>query len=157
MMDMSGKELKGDSDHVLEVSSINSTTPLAAKDSTSNLNQLASQSRSNLSTTPTVTFSPSQNVALSPSDASILSDAFRRALRKPDWKANDDEDEEDDASALNEEERRRRKEAKQLMKMELAEEGTGLQTVQRRPTHVQIRKQSDGSGSSVGDKVDDGH
>jgi hypothetical protein len=86
-----------------------------------------------------VSFS-NENQPISASDAALLSDAFRKVLRKPDWKPEDDED---DDTNLSQEERLRRREAKELMKKELAEEGTDLQNISRRHTKVEIRNVSD--------------
>lgn len=116
-----------DSEFPAEVESIHSTTPLANKE------EIRSKSKS------TVSFS-NENQPISASDAALLSDAFRKVLRKPDWKP---EYEEDDDTNLSQEERLRRREAKELMKKELAEEGTDLQNISRRHTKVEIRNVSD--------------
>jgi len=71
-----------------------------------------------------------------------LSDAFRHGLRKPEWGADVDEDE-DDEEKLTEEEKRLRREAKELMKKELAEEGTGLQSVSRRQARIETMNAKD--------------
>ena len=113
-----------DSESPVETESIHSTTPLSEKE----------EMRSN----PKVSFS-SENQPISASDAALLSDAFRKVLRKPDWKP---EDEEDDDTNLSQEERLRRKEAKELMKKELAEEGTDLQNISSH-TKVEIHNISD--------------
>ncbi|CAG8611746.1 14062_t:CDS:2 [Ambispora leptoticha] len=132
-----GKRLSdksGEPESPVEASSIYSTTPLATKNSMSSLNQklgiVSFSSESNL-------LQPQQQPAF---DAAMLSDAYRQVLRKPDWKEEDDDEEFDTEIGLSEEERRRRREAKEIMKQELAEEGRGLHSVQRRHTKVQVHK-----------------
>lgn len=117
-----------DSESPAEAESIHSTTPLANKDEM----RLKPKSK--------VSF---ENQPISASDAALLSDAFRKVLRKPDWKP---EDEEDDDTNLSQEERLRRREAKELMKKELAEEGTDLQNISIRHTKVEIHNISDELG-----------
>jgi hypothetical protein len=117
-----------DSESPAEAESIHSTTPLANKD------------EMRLNPKSKVSF---ENQPISASDAALLSDAFRKVLRKPDWKP---EDEEDDDTNLSQEERLRRREAKELMKKELAEEGTDLQNISIRHTKVEIRNISDELG-----------
>ncbi|CAJ0759287.1 17103_t:CDS:2 [Entrophospora sp. SA101] len=82
-------------------------------------------------------------------DAALISDAFRKVLRKPNWKHGDNDiDEEDFDANLSEEDLARRREAKELMKKELAEEGTGIHSVSRRQTtieHSSIREWKDDS------------
>ncbi|CAB4477541.1 uncharacterized protein OCT59_013106 [Rhizophagus irregularis] len=117
-----------DSESPVEAESIHSTTPLANKD------------EMRLNPKSKVSF---ENQPISASDAALLSDAFRKVLRKPDWKPEDDED---DDTNLSQEERLRRREAKELMKKELAEEGTDLQNISIRHTKVEIRNISDELG-----------
>ncbi|CAI2165940.1 2509_t:CDS:2 [Funneliformis geosporum] len=114
-----------DSESPIEAESIHSTTPLAMKEDT------------RLKPKSTVS---NENQPISASDAALLSDAFRKVLRKPDWKPEEDDD---DGMDLSSEERLRRREAKELMKKELAEEGTDLQNLSRRHTKVEIRNISD--------------
>uniref|UniRef100_A0A1D1XDT8 Uncharacterized protein n=1 Tax=Anthurium amnicola TaxID=1678845 RepID=A0A1D1XDT8_9ARAE len=117
-----------DSESPVEAESIHSTTPLANKE------------EMRLKPKSTVSFSSNENQPISASDAALLSDAFRKVLRKPDWKP---EDEEDDDTNLSQEERLRRREAKELMKKELAEEGTDLQNISIRHTKVEIHNIND--------------
>ncbi|CAG8440165.1 6309_t:CDS:2 [Funneliformis caledonium] len=120
-----------DSESPIESESIHSTTPLAMKEET------------RLKPKTTI---PNDNQPISASDAALLSDAFRKVLRKPDWKPEEDDDDDTD---LSNEERLRRREAKELMKKELAEEGTDLQNLSRRHTKVEIRNINDGPERDV--------
>nr|CAG8524597.1 7845_t:CDS:2 [Entrophospora candida] len=108
-------------DYPIEESSIHSTTPLAINNN--NINKT--------------------------NNAALISDAFRKVLRKPNWKHGDDDTDEEDFDAnLSEEDLARRREAKELMKKELAEEGTGIHSVSRRQTtieHSSIREWKDDS------------
>ncbi|CAG8543121.1 10554_t:CDS:2 [Paraglomus brasilianum] len=101
----------------VDVASISSVTPLSKKESQPNIAQrmsLSSPSRSSLTGNPSVTFSSVSSAgALSVSDAAFLSDAFRHGLRKPEWGA------------------------------DLAEEGTGLQSVSRKQARIEIMNAKD--------------
>jgi hypothetical protein len=141
----------------VDVASITSVTPLSKKESQPNIAQaiqrvsLSSPSRSSLAGVPNVTFSSVSSAgALSVSEAAFLSDAFRHTLRKPEWKTeedehddDDDDDHDDDGEELSEEEKKLRREAKELMKKELAEEGTGLQSVSRKQARIETMPEKD--------------
>ncbi|GJJ69031.1 hypothetical protein EMPS_01377 [Entomortierella parvispora] len=63
--------------------------------------------------------------ALTPGDAQLIAETFRKSMRRPRWDSEDDEEEQDES----------RRAAKELLRKELSEEGVDVQRgVQRRVT-----------------------
>lgn len=77
------------------------------------------------------------NSVLSSTDAIMIADTFRNLMRKPDWNEKSDELEMDTTAESDETEAERRKRlGKELLAQQLAEEGTQVQRIERRPTHL---------------------
>jgi hypothetical protein len=74
------------------------------------------------------------NSVLSSTDALMIADTFRNLMRKPDWNEKSDELEMENTEENDEEKRKRL--GNELLRQQLAEEGTQVQRIERRPTHL---------------------
>ncbi|CAO3680070.1 unnamed protein product [Umbelopsis ramanniana] len=74
------------------------------------------------------------NSVLSSTDALMIADTFRSLMRKPDWNEKSDEVEMENTEENDEEKRKRL--GNELLRQQLAEEGTQVQRIERRPTQL---------------------
>ncbi|KAI7883104.1 hypothetical protein K492DRAFT_205651 [Lichtheimia hyalospora FSU 10163] len=85
---------------------------------------------------------------LSSTDAIMIADTFRQFMRKPEWKNNREHTEEEDYGddntfkQLDENEQRKRL-GDELLRKELAEEGTSVYQIERRPGRYNSKNQDD--------------
>lgn len=64
----------------------------------------------------------------------MIADTFRSLMRKPDWNEKSDEVEMENTEENDEEKRKRL--GNELLRQQLAEEGTQVQRIERRPTQL---------------------
>ncbi|RUS14005.1 hypothetical protein BC937DRAFT_94485 [Endogone sp. FLAS-F59071] len=89
---------------------------------------------------PTINEPRSSTSVLTSNDAMLIADTFRQFMRKPDWQEQELNDLSSPSTSGNDEdeEERRRRLGDELLRKELAEEGTPMQRVQRKATHVNV-------------------
>jgi hypothetical protein len=90
------------------------------------------------------------NSVLSSTDAIMIADTFRNLMRKPDWNEKSDDVEMETADESDDEKRKRL--GKELLRQRLAEEGTQVQRIERRPT--QIKSITTAQGKAIFDNDD---
>jgi hypothetical protein len=74
---------------------------------------------------------------LSSTDAIMIADTFRSLMRKPDWNEKSDDLEMNPTEENDESDAEKRKRlGKELLRQQLAEEGTQVQRIERRPTQL---------------------
>lgn len=138
-----------------DLSSINSLTPItgprgggAVSPQSTSTPQNASEIQQQSATTANMDPRQSSSV-LSSTDAIMIADTFRQFMRKPEWKNNnehpgddDDDGDENTFKQLDESEQRKRL-GDELLRKELAEEGTSVYQIERRPGRYNSKNQDD--------------
>lgn len=138
-----------------DLSSINSLTPItgtrgggAVSPQSTNTPQNASEIQQQQQA---ATIDPRQSSSvLSSTDAIMIADTFRQFMRKPEWKNNherpeeedDDDDDENTFKQLDENEQRKRL-GDELLRKELAEEGTSVYQIERRSGRYNSKNQDE--------------
>ncbi|CDS02931.1 hypothetical protein LRAMOSA00333 [Lichtheimia ramosa] len=138
-----------------DLSSINSLTPItgtrgggAVSPQSTNTPQNASEIQQQQQA---ATIDPRQSSSvLSSTDAIMIADTFRQFMRKPEWKNNherpeeeeEDDDDENTFKQLDENEQRKRL-GDELLRKELAEEGTSVYQIERRSGRYNSKNQDE--------------
>ncbi|KAI9287194.1 hypothetical protein BC943DRAFT_350790 [Umbelopsis sp. AD052] len=91
------------------------------------------------------------NSVLSSTDALMIADKFRNLMRKPDWNEKSDDVEMEQHFEENDEDKRKRL-GNELLRQQLAEEGTQVQRIERRPT--QLKSITTAEGKAIFDNDD---
>lgn len=141
-----------------DLSSINSLTPITgtrggggavSPQSTSTPPNTSEIQQQQQQQSTIATMDPRQSSSvLSSTDAIMIADTFRQFMRKPEWKngnehpEDDDDGDENTFKQLDENEQRKRL-GDELLRKELAEEGTSVYQIERRPGRYNSKNQDD--------------
>lgn len=139
-----------------DLSSINSLTPITGPrggGAVSPQSTNTPQNTSEIQQQQQATIDPRQSSSvLSSTDAIMIADTFRQFMRKPEWKNNherpeeeeedDDDDDENTFKQLDENEQRKRL-GDELLRKELAEEGTSVYQIERRSGRYNSKNQDE--------------
>ncbi|KAJ2956980.1 hypothetical protein NQZ79_g7244 [Umbelopsis isabellina] len=91
------------------------------------------------------------NSVLSSTDALMIADTFRNLMRKPDWNEKDGDELEMNNTEEESDVEKQKRIGKELLRQQLAEEGTQVQRIERRPTQLKSITTAEGRATFAND------
>lgn len=91
------------------------------------------------------------NSVLSSTDALMIADTFRNLMRKPDWNEKDDDELEMSNTEEESDVEKQKRIGNELLRQQLAEEGTQVQRIERRPTQLKSITTAEGRATFAND------